>query len=449
MLAPPARPSLAPLSRRTVLRGFGAAVALPWLQAMRAPGAGGPRARTARVAWFYVPNGVHMEDWTPGAGGFAYNLPHILEPLGPYRGKLNVLSGLTQDKARANGDGPGDHARAGAAFLTGVQPLKKDGAIGLGPSADQVLAAAIGERTRFRSLVLGCERGGNSGECDSGYSCAYSSNISWQSATTPAAKETNPRQVFDRLFRGGANAETIAARRERLVKRKSLLDYVNGEAKRLARTVGTADRARLDEYLSGVRELERRLDFGRDEVVDAVPDALRPVGAPSDYGEYVQVMGSLIALAFETDLTRVATFMLANEGSNRTFPQIGVNDGHHTLSHHGKEPAKLRAIRDINRYQMEQFAAVVQKFDAARDDGGNLLDASMLVYASAIGDGNRHNHDDLPCLQLGGKGLGIRGGRHLEFARNTPMNDLHLELMLRMGVEGVTLGDGRGPLAEL
>ncbi len=442
-------PALPPLSRRALLRGFGTALALPYLEAMlprgpRPPADDAPR----RLIYLYVPNGVHMPDWTPVAEGRAFELPWILEPLAPVRDEISVVSGLVHDKARANGDGPGDHARAAAAFLTGVQPLKRDGLVGLGISADQIAAAQLGDRTRFRSLELGVDPSGNAGQCDSGYACAYSSNISWQGPTTPADKETNPRLLFDRLFRGGADGEAAAAGAERARRRRSVLDFVQQDEQRLRARLSNADRAKIGEYFDGVRELERRLEQAGDGVVAEVGDELRPAGTPRDYGEHLGLLVDLLVLALRTDSTRIASMMLANEGSDRAYRQVEVSEGHHSLSHHGQDPKKLEQIRRINRYHVGFLASLLTRLQSEREDGGTLLDHTLLVYGSAISDGNRHNHDELPVLVCG-RGGGLQPGRHLRVPPETPMTNLHVDLLQRMGVDVDHVGDSTGRLAGL
>lgn len=434
------------LSRRALLRGIGTACALPWLESLL------PRLTSSaaaeeplRLIYLYVPNGVHMEDWRPAATGRSFALPWILEPLEPIRKQVTVITGLVHDKARANGDGPGDHARAAAAFLTGVQPLKQDGQVRLGASADQVAAQAIGQRTRFRSLELGVDASGNAGQCDSGYACAYSSNISWQSETTPADKEINPRLVFDRLFRGGAEGEADASSAERLRRRRSVLDFVQDDAQRLRARLSNTDKAKLEEYFTGVRELERRVEQAEDGMVLEVGDELRPAGTPRDYGEHLRLLMDLLVLALKTDSTRIATLMFANEGSDRAYRQLEVNDGHHSLSHHGRDARKVEQIRKINRFHAEQLSYLLQKMESERAGSGSLLDQCMLVYGSGISDGDRHNHDDLPVLLCGGGG-GLRPGQHLSVDPATPMNNLHLSLLDRMGVRVPALGDGTGRL---
>jgi len=434
-----------PLSRRTVLRGFGAALALPWLEAMAPVRAVAPGPR--RVAFLFVPNGVHMPDWTPTGEGADYELPYLLEPLAAQRESLLVLSGLTQDKARANGDGPGDHARSSAAFLTGAQPKKTAGEdIRVGISADQVAALKVGGQTRFRSLELGCEAGRQSGQCDSGYACVYSSNISWKTAHTPNTKEVNPRLVFDRLF-GFDGFESAEDRAIRARRRKSLLDLVAGDAKRLGRELGASDRRKLEEYLSGVRELERRIDHALGDEPAAGADLERPIGIPDDYGTHVRLMFDLLVMAFQSDLTRIATFMYANEGSNRSYGFLGVPEGHHTLSHHGGDKQKEQQIRKINRFHVEQLAYFLGRLQAIPEGDANLLDNSAVVYGSGISDGNRHNHDELPFLLAGRGGGFVRSGRHLRLPRETPANNLYLSLLDYMQVPTSALGDSTGPLS--
>ena len=425
---------------------MGSSLALPWLESLLPrPSGMTVEAEPLRLIYLYVPNGVHMADWRPAEAGRSFSLPWILEPLEPVRRHVTVISGLIHDKARANGDGPGDHARAAAAFLTGVQPLKQDGQVRLGISADQVAAQALGQRTRFRSLELGVDASGNAGQCDSGYACAYSSNVSWQSETTPADKEINPRLLFDRLFRGGSAGETDAANVERLRRRRSVLDFVQEDAQRLRARLSNMDKAKLEEYFGGVRELERRVDQVEEGMVLEVGDELRPAGVPRDYGEHLGLLLDLLVLALKTDSTRIATLMFANEGSDRAYRALNVSDGHHSLSHHGGEPGKLEQIRKINRFHVEQLSLLLQKLAAESAGGGSLLDHCMLVYGSAISDGNRHNHDDLPVLLCGGGG-GLRSGQHLVAEPSTPMMNLHLSLLDRMGVRLETLGDSTGRL---
>lgn len=446
-----------PLSRRTVLRGAGVALSLPALEAMAVarPAAAGPRPR--RLVHVYVPNGVRLDHWRqavpmegrhPKAGARPLGeLPPLLQPLEPFKASLQLLRGLAQDKARANGDGPGDHARASAVYLTGVQPLKTEGRVRVGISADQIAAQQVGGATRVRSLALGTETGRQSGQCDSGYACAYSGHVSWESATTPAAKDTDPRRVFDRLFRGGDPARSASSRREAQARRRSLLDFVRAESKALSKRVGKADRARLEEYETGLRELERQLDFPGAAHVDSVPDDARPPAGLGNFETHARLLGDVLTLALEADVTRIATLMYGNEGSGRRYVEVGVKDGHHGISHHGGDPKKIDAIGRINRLHMASFARLVGQLAERPDgEGRTLLDSTMLVYGSGIAEGDRHDHHDLPMVLLGGRDTELQGGRTTAFSRGTPAGDLHLALLARMGVTDAKLGDARGPL---
>jgi uncharacterized protein DUF1552 len=448
--------------RRKFLQGMGTLLALPWMESLLPaqtkaanpltagmPGRLAEAAAPKRLVYCYVPNGIHMPDWTPSQGGRDFELPYLLQPLQPYRQHFSVLSGLAQDQARDHGDGPGDHARAAAVFLTGVHPLKTDGQIQLAASVDQIAAQKVGGATAFRSLQLGIERGGNAGQCDSGYSCAYSSNISWQNSTTPAGKEVNPRLVFERLFRGGETAADAHARAERSARQRSILDYVSAQAKDLRRQLSKDDRIKLDEYLSGVREVERRIEFAEQDTVESVPDSARPEATPRDYDLHVRLMIDLLVLALQSDRTRIATFMFANEGSNRSYPMLDIREGHHEISHHKNRADKQRQIRSINRFHTEKLAYLTQRLQQVQEGPATLLDSMMMVYGSGIGDGNRHNHDHLPILLIGGGGGSLLPGQHLQFGGQTPLNNLHLSLLERMGAAVAEMGDSNGTLAGI
>lgn len=439
-----------PLDRRTVLKGLGAAVALPWLEAM-APAAPAAAKAPVRTAFVYVPNGVHMQDWTPKGEGALGELPAILEPLKAFKGDINVLSGLALDKAKANGDGPGDHARAQAAFLTGRQPRKTNGAdIRAGQSADQWLARHLGDQTKFSSLEIGIEGGRQAGNCDSGYSCAYQSNFSWRDETTPNAKEIDPRLVFDRLFGSGGSKEQDESRDKRDRYNQSILDFVNEEAKSLSGSLGAADRRKMDEYLTAVRELEQRIERAR-EVKNSKttfkPDMAAPTGIPREVQAHMRLMADLMVLAFQADLTRVVTFPLANDGSNRPYPFLSVPEGHHELSHHQNDAKKQEKIRKINTFHIQQVAYLLERLKAVKEGEKTLLDQSLVVYGSGIGDGNRHNHDDLPILLAGHGGGTVKCGRHLRFPKDTPLMNLYLAMFERLGCPTKTFGDSTGVLA--
>lgn len=442
------------LSRRTLLRGLGVAMALPWLEAM------GPlRAWTEtdaksadlkpfpnRLAFLYVPNGINMDDWTPAAEGTDFELTPILKPLENVKGKFNILTGLTADKARSNGDGPGDHARALASFLTGTQPRKTDGTnIRAGISVDQVAAAQLADRTRLPSLEIGCEQGAMAGSCDSGYSCVYSSAMAWRSATQPLPKEVDPKVVFERLF--STEPDTVRVQRDR--KRRSVLDFVMEDSKSLMGKLGAGDVRKLDEYFSSVRDIEMRIERAEKLPPITKPDYAAPAGVPADYAEHLKLMCDLVALAFQADVTRVCTFVLANEGSNRGYGAIGVPDGHHDLSHHGNDPTKKDKIRQINTFHTQKLAYLLEKLNSIPEGDGTVLDHAMIAYGSGNSDGNAHNHDNLPVLLAGGGCGTLAMGRHIKYPKETPLNNLWLSLLERVECKVEKLGDSTGLLSGL
>jgi hypothetical protein len=442
------------LHRRAFLKGLGAAVSLPLLESTMPVRTMAAATRPPiRMAFLFVPNGVHMEEWKPAATGAYYDLPRILNPLSPVKRDFCVLSGLTQDKGRANGDGAGDHARSAGVFLTGVQPLKSEGSeIRAGVSVDQFAAQRIGHKTRFTSLELGTERGRQSGKCDSGYSCAYSNNISWRDGTTPMAKETNPRLVFERLFgndREGERNESLA-RRQRY--QKSILDFVLEDAQALTKKVNGNDRQKLDEYLTAVREIEERVEraeAGNVPQTDMFAGLDKPEGVPDSYEAHIRLMGDMMILAFQTDVTRISTFMLANAGSNRSYRPIGVNEGHHSLSHHQNNRDKLDKISKINTFHIEQLSYMLQKMKSIREGDGSLLDNCMIVYGSGISDGNRHNNENLPVILAGRGGGWIRSGRHIQYSDDTPLNNLFVTMLNQAGATTSSFNDSTGPLPFL
>ncbi len=440
------------LSRRTFLRGLGVSIALPWLEAMgplaafaNTP-ASGLQTPTNRIAFLYIPNGKIMEHWTPKQVGANFELPSILKPLEQVKDKTLILSGLTADKARHNGDGGGDHARAMSAFLTGTQPRKTDGAdIRAGVSADQAAAAQIGNHTRLPSLELGIEQGRRAGNCDSGYSCVYSSTLSWRSATQPLPKEVNPKLAFERLFSTLPNAQR--AQRDR--QRKSILDFVKEDSKGLLRKVGRNDTRKLDEYFSAIRDIELRIESAEKFPPIKSPEYNVPEEIPENFQEHFRLMADLIVLAFQTDVTRIVTFVIANEASNRSYPIINVPEGHHELTHHGGDEQKKEKVHQINVFHTQQLAYLLEKLDATPEGDGSLLDHSMIVYGSGNADGNRHSHHDLPIL-LAGNGCGtIKSGRHIKYPTETPLNNLWLALLNRMNVNLPQLGDSTSSLGGL
>ncbi len=441
------------LSRRTVLRGLGVSMALPWMESM-APKTVAAEASVApprRMAFMFVPNGVHLPDWTPKQHGYGYDLPHILSPLSSVQDDVMVISGLTHDKGRANGDGAGDHARSASVFLTGAQPRKTAGEnIRSGVSVDQVAAQAAGRATRFASLELGCESGRSAGNCDSGYSCAYSSNVAWSGESTPVAKETNPRLVFERLFGDGAapGKDKNAAQRDEL--KKSILDFISEDARRLQSKLGGQDQHKLDEFLTGVREVEQRIQRTDDEPKISI-DLNYPIpkGQPEDYGEHIRLMCDMMVLAFQTDRTRIASFMLADAGSNRSYRHINVADGHHDLSHHRGDAQKHAKIREINRFHVAQLAYFLEKLKSIPEGDGTLLDNSMICYGSAISDGDRHNNENLPIVLAGHGGGSIDTGRHIQVRAETPMCNLFTSMLDRFGTPVDFVGDSTGRVSEL
>lgn len=440
------------LPRRLFLKGAGAALGLPFLEAMMpAKSWAADAVSPTRMAFVFVPNGVIVPDWTPKGTDSEWQLSPTLEPLAGVKDKLTVFTGLAQSNAEAKGDGPGDHARSASAFLTGAHPVKTDGAdIKVGISADQVAAEKIGSRTKLPSLEIGTEGGRNAGQCDSGYSCAYSNNISWKTPSTPMSKEVNPKLVFERMFGSLDDRNSAKDRARRDFFRKSILDSVADDATKLSRTLGQTDRRKLDEYFSSIREIEQRIARSQSEATQSkVPQLELPKRIPKELDEHIRLMFDLLALAFETDTTRVATFMLANEGSNRSYPMIGVNDGHHHLSHHQNKEEMIDQLKKIDKYLITHFAKFLERLKNTSDGNGTLLDHSMIVYGSAISDGNRHNHNDLPIL-LAGTGSGtILPNRHLVYPKDTPLNNLFLSMLDRMGAGVDQHGDSTGRLDRL
>lgn len=445
------------LPRRTFLKGLGACIGLPLLECMtpsvtKAAAAslgGAPR----RLAFIYLPNGMDMENWTPKAKGANYDLPGTLEPLKPLQSRISVLSGLAHENAKGLGDGAGDHARANACFLTGVHPRKTAGAdIHAGISADQVAAQIIGKQTRLPSLELSCETSvRQAGACDSGYACAYQNNISWRNENTPMPPLCDPRLVFERLFTGAEeDPDLLAGKALRESSRGSILDIVREDAKAFQKRLGATDRRKMDEYLTALRETETAIEQQvKFQAAAPRPNMEKPDGIPGDFTEHLRLMYDLLALALQTDSTRIATMMVQREGSNRAYPFLGVNDGHHNLSHHGGNAEKKAKIAKINRFHIEQAAYFLEKLNGMRESGGSVLDNSMIVIGSAIADGDRHAHHDLPVL-LAGKGGGVLNpGRHVEFGKDTPMTNLYVTLLDHAGAKVERIGDSTGALKNV
>ena len=437
------------LPRRTFLTGAGAILGLPLLEAM------GPRSLFAapaatelprRMAFVFFPNGAIMPHWKPTSDGTNFPLPKTLASLEPVRDQVMVISGLAQDHARAKADGAGDHARSASTFLTCAHPRKTDGAdIMVGTSLDQAAAEKIGTQTRLPSIELGIESGRQAGSCDSGYSCAYSNSISWKTGTTPMGKEVNPKLAFERLFGGQDTAKAA----ERDFYRKSILDFVAGDAERLKKNVGVNDKRKLDEYFSSVREIEQRITRASEDNQKRTPTITAPTGIPDELHEHVQLMYDLMLVAFQTDTTRIATLMLANEGSNRSYREVGVKEGHHQISHHRNEQDKMDQLQKIDQYLVEQFSKFLQKLQSTKEGNTTLLDQSMIVYGCSISDGNRHQHDQLPVLLAGRGGNTITSGRHLDLKKEVPMANLYLSMLDRMGAKLDRFGDSTGVLETI
>ena len=446
------------IPRRTFLRGLGTTISLPVLEAMVKPlnllaseamPAVPRRAHPVRMAFLYVPNGINMADWTPKGTGPDYELPAILQPLQELRSGFQIISGLAQDKAQPNGDGAGDHARASATFLTCCQARKTAGAdIRVGVSVDQVAAAQIGSATRLPSLELSCDKGQEAGNCDSGYACAYQFHISWRSETTPNPVEVDPRQVFDRLFGNGNGPEMESARQARDAHRKSILDFALEDANRLKSNLGRTDQRKLDEYLTSVREVELRIENAH-RFAASLPDYSKPTGIPKDYEEHMRLLMDIIVLAFQTDSTRVASVILAHDGDNRPYPFIGVSGGHHDLSHHENKEEKKQQLTKINRFHTTQLAYFLKKMQSVPEGEATLLDNSMIIYGSGIGDGNVHNHDNLPVVLAGRGASSLTPGRHWKLDGKVPMANLYLAMLERIGVQTAKLGDSTGKLENL
>jgi hypothetical protein len=437
------------LNRRTLLRGTGAVLALPLMDAMMPASSRAAEAADAarkRLHVIYTPNGMMMENWTPAQAGGGYTLTPILKPLEPYRDKFAVISGLDHAQAEALGDGAGDHGRCCGSYLTGMHVKKTEGAdLASGVSMDQVVAKQFGEFTQIPSLEMGLEPPSLVGSCDTGYSCAYTNTLSWSSASTPLPVTINPREVFERLFGDGDSLDS-KSRLAQLKRQASILDFVAEDAKRMAHTMSANDKKKLDEYMTSVRDIERRIQKmekgGAD--VAALPAYARPSGVPDGFEEHARMMIDLMVLAAQADLTRVNTFMLAREVSGRSYPEIGVPDAHHALSHHGNDPEKIAKLTKINALHMEQIAYYVKRMSETRDGNGTLLDNTLLLAGASLADPNKHSHRDLPTLVAGGL---IPGNRHLVAPKETPMTNLMLSMMDTLGVHVDKLGDSTGRLS--
>lgn len=446
-------------NRRLFLKGLGAGVALPALETFlprQLAAAEGAMATTAsgvplRTAFLYKPNGMNMEKWAITGTGGDFTLDATHEPYAKFRDDLHVFGNLEHKNGTAGGDGGGDHARANASFLTGVRPRKTAGAdIKLGVSVDQVIANQIGDKTRFSSLELSCDGVRKAGVCDSGYSCAYQFNLSWRSDTTPMTPESNPRHVFERLFGSGSKEDRKKSFDLRNQRQRSLLDFVMEDAKMLNKQLGRNDQLKLDEYMTGVREIERRIEKAERFGLPEIPDATAPDGVPSNFEDHIRLMMDMLVLAFETDSTRVATFLLAHDGSNRSFKDIGVPDGHHSISHHQNDPEVLEKLAKVDLFYSRQFAYFLEQLKSKKDvDGKSILHNSMVVWGCGLADPNRHSHSNLPLIVAGQGGGTIKTGQHTVLAEPTPMSNVFLSMLDRTGVKEERFGDSTGRLSQL
>lgn len=437
------------LPRRTFLRGLGAAVALPWLESMTPAMASAAASKPpVRMGFVYVPNGMDVRNWNLDYEGKLGQFSRIMKPLEPLRDEVTVLSNLTHNNGRALLDGAGDHGRCCGSYLTGIQPKKSATDIHVGISCDQIVANAIGNQTRFPSLELGMEDSRQAGDCDSGYSCAYTNNLAWRGETQPLPPVLDPRAMFERLF--GADAGLSAEDRSRRNRfRKSILDFVSADTRKLQQDLGPTDRRKLDEYLSSIREIERQLERAEKDNAQINPGMSQPYGVPADFAEHFKLMTDMLTVALQSDMSRVFTFLVTREGTSRSYREIGIADGHHPLTHHRNDPALMEKVTQINTYHVQQFAGWVEKLKSIKEGESNILANSMIVYGAGLSDGNRHTHENLPVMIVGGGGNTIKGGRRITYRKETPISNLYLSMMDRMGVKIEHFGDATGRIDGL
>jgi hypothetical protein len=438
------------LPRRTLLKGMGTAIALPFLDSMvpalARAAAGKP---PVRMAFVYVPNGIDMRNWTPNVEGRLGAMPRILKPMEPFKDDVLLMSNLTHNTGRALLDGPGDHGRCCGSYLTGIQVKKSLSDIRAGVSMDQIVANQVGGKTRFPSLEIGLEDARQSGDCDSGYSCAYTNNLAWKSETQPLPPVLDPRALFERLFGDGV-AMSPEAKVRQAKYRRSILDFVTEDTKKIETSLGPTDKRKLDEYLSSIREVEKQLTKAENDNAQIDPKMDKPYGVPADFAEHFKLMSDMMTIAFQADLTRVMTFLVTHEGTSRAYREIGISDGHHPLTHHRNQEDLMEKVAQINTYHMQQFAGWVEKMKASKEaDGSSLLDNLMIVYGAGISDGNRHLHEDLPTMIVGKGGGAIKSGRRVVYRRETPMCNLFLTMMDIMGVHVEHFGDATGRIQGL
>ena len=446
-------------NRRGFLRGLGASIALPALESFRpllAAGVEKAMATTAtgaplRMAYLYSPNGVNLDFWRPKGTTASYKMGDTFKSMEEHRADFQIFTGFEQKSAAGGSDGPGDHARGVATFLTSTRARKTAGSdIHLGISIDQIAAQAAQSLTRLPSLELSADGVRKAGQCDSGYSCAYQFNLSWRSENQPMTPESNPRAVFERLFGAGSGKERAASLGQRYASKKSVIDFVQTDAKALQKYLGRSDRHKLDEYLTGVREIERQIEKAEAMGIPVDPGVPAPVEKPGSYQEQLRLMFDMMVLAFKTDSTRISTFLMAHDGSNRNFQEIGVNDGHHNISHHQRNPDNMAKIAKIDKFYMEQLSYFLGKMKSTKDvDGNSLLHNSMIVYGGCISDGDRHNHDDLPIVVAGNAGGAFSPGRHVELGEDVPISNLYLRMLEEFGVKQKQFGDSTGVLRKV
>jgi hypothetical protein len=402
-----------------------------------------------RMAFFYLPNGMIMDAWNPGYNeGKLGELPRTLKALAPYKDDMLHLGNLTHNTGRALLDGAGDHGRCSGSYLTGIQVKKSLVDIRAGVSFDQIVANEIGGKTRFPSLELGMDDARQAGDCDSGYSCAYTNNLAWRSESQPLPPTLNPRALFERLF-GSGQPMTPEERARQTKYRRSILDFITDDTHKLETSLGPTDRRKLDEYLSAIREVERQIQRAENDNKQIDPHMDKPYGVPADFAEHFKLMSNMIAIAFQADLTRIVTFLVTHEGTSRPYRELDIPDGHHPLTHHRNQPELMEKVRRINEYHVQQFAGFVEKMKSAKEGDRSLLDNSMIVYGAGLSDGNAHLHEDLPTLLIGRGGNYFKTGRRMQVRRETPMCNLFLTMMDRMGVQMERFGDSTGRLNGL
>ena len=439
------------ISRRAVLRGLGTVVALPLLDAMvpaLTAAANTPAKAVRRLAVIYHPNGVIYDKWLPKGAGADFEFSPTLAGLAPFRDQLTIITGLFSDQAEAIGDGGGDHSRASGTYLTGVHVRRSDSNVENGISMDQIAAKALERETQLSSLQLTLDDSSLVGSCDVGYSCAYSSTLSWLTPTLPLMSENNPRVVFERLF-GSSDSTDTRVRVSRLRQDRSILDAVTDRVRQLQQRLGPTDKTKVDDYLTSVRDVERRLQKAEEQDAKEVPDVARPAGIPDGFEAHAQLMYDLQLLAYQSDLTRVITFMYGREQTARPYPQIGIPEPHHSLTHHQNDPVKMDKCTVIQRYHLKLFAEYLEKLRSTQDGDGSLLDHSIILFGGGISNSDRHTHGPLPTLLVGGGAGTLKGGRHLIYPEHTPLTNLQLTLLDKMGVPTEKIGDSTGQFKEL